>query len=449
MTERTIPFNEEAEQGVLGSLLIDPDAVDLVFDRLSANDFYCNAHRVLYQAMKNVVQAGAKADFLTVCDELMRTDKMEQVSRNDKTGTGYITSLINEVPTSGNVEYYAEIILRLAEARRLIHAAGQIAALAYSGEANVLEQAEQLLFQLHRTNRSGAGFTPMSSIMTEYMEELDYLQTHRGSIVGVPTGYKDIDIMLGGLQKSDLILLAGRPSMGKTAAALCIGYNAARLGKKVAVFSLEMGKRLLARRLMAMHSKVDQQRLRAGWVEDDEWDTVMGAAQVLSGLPMWIDDTAGSPIASMRSKMRRLIQEQGGIDLMIVDYLGLIEPDVDASKRDNLVQQISTISKGLKMLAREFDIPVLTLCQLSRAVESRQEKKPMLSDLRDSGSLEQDCDVCLFIYREDYYKPDTERKNLADILIAKHRNGPVGEVALYFKRDQTMFYNLDEIPGQQ
>jgi replicative DNA helicase len=460
--ERMLPNNIDAEKGVLGSIIIDPEAFDVVAGIVTPDDFYANAHRVIFEAMLNISKRRVAVDIITLMDELESTNKLEDVNREGGQGAGYITSLINYVPTSGNADYYAKIVSATAQSRRLIHAAGMIAQLAYTNDPKGLEKSEQLLFNLRRA-ASTDHFIPMKALMNEYMDELNFLHENRGAIAGVPTGYVDLDACLGGLQKSDLILLAARPSMGKTSLALGMAYNASLKGKKVAVFSLEMGRRLLARRWMAMQSKIDMQRLRNGWIEDEEWTTISDSYMKLSELPIWINDVAGNPIAAMRSELRRLSREIGGIDEIIVDYVGLIEPDEDGDKRANLVQQISAISKGLKSIAREFDVPVLALCQLSRAVEQRQSKIPMLSDLRDSGSLEQDADVVLFIYRDDYYRqtenvekqnkgenvPDYTPTNMADIIIAKHRNGPTGNVRLYWQADQTMFYNLEYTTGEQ
>jgi replicative DNA helicase len=443
MKERLVPQNVAAEMGVLGSILIDTEAYDLVADSLKVDDFYRDSHRIIYQAIVNLVAKNVRPDYLTICDELERTEKLEQVD-----GAAYLTSLINEVPTSGDAEYYAQIVARTAINRKLAHAAGMIAQLAYDQDDRSLEKAEQILFALQSNGMSQA-FTGMTEMAKDYMVELDHLHANRGAFTGVPTGYKDIDDTLGGLQKTDLILLGGRPGSGKTSLGLCIGYNTALLyGKKVAIISLEMGKRQLMRRLTSMASKVDLQRLRSGWFNDDEWGLIIGKLGSLSQLPIWVNDTAGNPLASIRSQLRRLIQQQQGIDLLIVDYLGLIEPD-EGKESENRVQEISKISGGLKKLAKEFDIPVLALAQLSREVEKRQNKRPQLSDLRESGSLEQDADVVMFLYREDYYAEQANTKdyipnNEAEVSIAKHRNGPTGGVNLYFKGEQTMFYNLEE-----
>lgn len=444
MQAKMLPQNLECERAVLGCILIDPASYEVIADRLSPNDFYRDSHRTIYETMVNLWNNRISPDFMAIYDDLMRAGKFEQVG-----GGAYLAELQKLMDTSGNIAHFAKKIRESAKQRRLIHYAGQVAAFAYAEDGQAMEKAEQLLFSIQEKTTANA-FTSMPDLMHEYIGELEFLHANRGSIIGVPTGYDELDACLGGMQKSDLILLAARPSVGKTSLGLCIGYNAAHKGKKVAVFSLEMGKKLLARRLMSMHSKVDMQRLRSGWVEEQEWEKVMNSAGRLSQLPIWINDTAGNPISSMRSQLRQLQRETGGIDLVVVDYIGLIEPDMESAKRDNLVQQVSAISRGLKTLAREFDVPVLALAQLSRAVESRQNKRPMLADLRDSGSLEQDADVVLFIYREDYYAMREQRENytpdnLAEVHIAKHRNGPTGEVSLYFQPDQTMFYNLHKL----
>ncbi len=439
--EKLLPQSVEAEKGVLGSIIIDPEAYDLVADKITPEDFYRDTHRIIYETILSLAKRRVSADFITLCDELDRVGKLDVVG-----GAFYLTGLINDVPTSGNIEYYADIVARTAIHRRLIHAAGQIAALAYEQSAQALNQSIQLLFNLEQHTMSQA-FSGMPGLVTEYMEELDFLHDHKGALTGVPTGYNDIDDPTGGFQKSDFIILGGRPSSGKTSLGLCMGYNAAIRGRHVAIFSLEMGKKQLMRRLMSMATKVDLQRLRSGWIEEDEWERIVNEAGNLAQLPIWINDTAGNPIASMRSQLRRLVQEQGYIDLVIIDYLGLIEPD---EKSENRVQEMSKISRGIKQLAREFDTPILALAQLSRNVESRQNKRPMLADLRDSGSLEQDADVVLFVYRDAYYAQQEgrevaeDKKNIADISLAKQRNGPTGDIQLYFQPEQAMFYPLEE-----
>ncbi len=440
--EKLLPQNVEAECGVLGSIIIDPEAILQVADFLQPEDFYRDAHRTIYEIILQLYDQHEPADFITICDELERRNKLESVG-----GAAYITSLINQVPTSGNVEYYGRIVERTAILRRLIHAAGEIAAVAYDEvDANVaMDRAEQLIFGISQ-RQTRSGFSSLSDILTDYMVKLDQLHERRGSVVGVPTGFTDLDRLTGGLQKSDLIILAARPSVGKTSLALSLAHNtAAKFKRSVAVFSLEMSKEQLVQRLLSMDAGIDQHRLRTGWIEDDEWDRIITAMERLSETNIWIDDTAGISTMEVRSKARRL-QAEHGIDLIIVDYLQLMQATIGGKRNENRVQEVSEISRSLKSLARELDVPILALAQLSRTVESRQSKVPQLSDLRESGSLEQDADVVMFIYRDDVYNPETDRKNIADIIVAKHRNGPVGEISLFFQSSQTRFCDLEVTP---
>ena len=441
--EKLLPQNIEAECGVLGSIIIDPEAIVQVADFLHSDDFYRDAHRTIYDVILQLYEQREPADFITICDELERRNKLEEVG-----GASYITSLINQVPTSGNVEYYGRIVERTSILRRLIHAAGQIAAIAYEeGDADIaLDKAEQLIFNISQRH-ARTDFSLLRDILSEYMNKLDQLHERRGTIVGVPTGFTDLDRLTGGLQRSDLIILAARPAIGKTSLALSLAHNSTvKYQHSVAIFSLEMSKEQLVQRLLSMDAGVDQQRLRTGWIEDDEWDRIIYAMGTLSEANIWIDDTPGITTVEMRSKARRL-QAEHGIDLIIVDYLQLMQSVLGSGKRnENRVQEISEVSRNLKALARELNLPVLALAQLSRAVETRQSKVPQLSDLRESGSLEQDADIVMFIYRDDIYNPESERKNIADIIVAKHRNGPVGEVSLYFQASQTRFRDLELTP---
>ncbi|TMC99794.1 MAG: replicative DNA helicase [Chloroflexi bacterium] len=444
--EKLLPQNIEAECGVLGSIIIDPEAIVQVAEFLFPDDFYRDAHRTIYEVIIQLYEQRQPADFITICDELERRNKLEDVG-----GASYITSLINLVPTSGNVEYYGRIVERNAILRRLIEAAGQIAAIAYQEEdADVaLDKAEQLIFNISQRH-ARSDFALLRDILSAYMNKLDQLHERRGTIVGVPTGFTDLDHLTGGLQKSDLIILAARPAIGKTSLALTMAHNTAiKHQRSVAIFSLEMSKEQLVQRLLSMDAAIDQQRLRTGWIEDDEWERIVYAMGTLSEANIWIDDTAGISTVEMRSKARRLHAERN-IDLIIVDYLQLMQSMSGSGKRnENRVQEISEISRNLKSLARELNVPVLALAQLSRAVESRQSKVPQLSDLRESGSIEQDSDIVMFIYRDDVYNPETERKNIADIIVAKHRNGPVGTISLYFQASQTRFHDLELTPPSE
>ncbi len=381
--EKLLPQNIEAECGVLGSIIIDPEAIVQVSDFLHTDDFYRDAHHTIYEVILQLYEEHEPADFITICDELERRNKLEEVG-----GASYITSLINQVPTSGNVEFYARIVERTAILRRLIHAAGQIAAIAYEeGDADIaLDKAEQLIFNISQRH-ARSDFTHMRDVLAEYMNKLDQLHERRGTIVGVPTGFTDLDRLTGGLQKSDLIVLAARPGIGKSSLALSLAHNTAlKYHNSIAVFSLEMSKDQLAQRLLSMDARIDQQRLRTGIIEEDEWDRIVYAMDTLSESNIWIDDTAGISTMEMRSKARRL-QAEHGIDLIIVDYLQLMQATIGGKRNENRVQEISEISRSLKGLARELNVPVLALAQLSRAVESRQSKVPQLSDLRESGCL--------------------------------------------------------------
>ena len=441
--ERAFPSNIEAECGVLGSIIIDPEAVVLVADFLSSEDFYRDANRTLYGIIMQLYDQRTSADFITICDVLEQQGKLEEVG-----GAWYITSLINQVPTSGNAVYYGRIVSRTALLRRLIAAGGQIVAQAYDDleedAALTLERAEQIIFEIsQRYSGSSQAASHVRELLAAYMERTDQMHLRRGAILGVPTGFTDLDRLLGGLQRSDLVLLAARPGLGKTGFALSIAYQAAsQHQRKVGIFSLEMSKEQLIGRLLSIGSGVDQQRLRTGWIEDGEWERVTAAMATLSEADIWIDDTSTLSTIQLRSKARRWMLEHS-LDLIIVDYLQLMQASSsDGRKHENRVQEVSAISRALKGLARELDIPVLALAQLSRAVEQRASKVPQLSDLRESGSLEMDSDIVMFIYRDDAYNPASSRPNTADIIVAKHRNGPVGEVCLAFDKPQARFRDI-------
>lgn len=438
--DKLIPSSREAEEAVLGSLLIDTDAVIKVASFLRADDFYSEKNGWIYQAILDLHERRQPADFVTVCEELGNRNQLQEVG-----GDAYITDLINAVPTAIHIEHYAHIVERKAVLRRLISAAGQIAQLAYDESREVdevVDEAEQIVFNVSE-RRIRHDLVPMQQIMGDVVDRIDYLARHRGDVFGVPTGFKLLDKMLGGLQKSDLIILAARPSAGKTSLALNVAANAAkRYSQRVAFFSLEMSAEQLVQRLLASETGIDQQRLRLGDVRDDEWPILMEAAGVLANTHLFIDDSPAVSALEMRTKARRLHAEHG-LDVIIVDYLQLMRGQ--ATRNENRVQEISYITRSLKELAREMKVPVLALSQLSRAVEQRADKKPILSDLRESGSIEQDADIVLFVHREDMYDENTERKNIADIMIAKHRNGPVGAVSLYFHKELTQFRDLEMV----
>ena len=431
--ERLPPQNTEAEEAVLGALLIDPDAIIRVATFLRPEDFYREKHGWIYDTVLLLHEKREPIDFLTVCDELDRQRRLDEVG-----GPAFITSLINAVPTSIHAEHYARIVERTSTRRRLLGAAGDIAALAFQ-EADdveeVVDRAEQLLFGVSE-RRISRELVPIRQILSEYYDRIEYLTRHRGEVIGIPTGFGDMDKLLGGLQRSDMVILAARPSVGKTSLALSIAHNATkRFKQRVAFFSLEMSREQVVQRLISAETGIDSQRLRRGEIEEGEWGRFVKATSDLAETLFFIDDTPGISALELRTKARRLHAEVG-IDLLVVDYLQLMRGEF---RSENRVQEISSISRALKALARELNTPVLALSQLSRGVESRPDKRPILSDLRESGALEQDADVVIFIYRDEMYNENTERKNIADIIVAKHRNGPTGTVALYFQKDLARF----------
>lgn len=417
-TERLLPQNLEAECGVLGSLLIDPQAIVLVADFLSCEDFYRNAHRTLYEIIMQLYQRRTSADYITVCDLLEQCNQLEDVG-----GASYVTSLINCVPTSGNIEHYGRIVSRTALLRRLIAVGGQIVAEAYEDDepnaALTLEHAEQMIFEIGQAyNNSTATFSHVRDLLAAYVEQLDQVHAQRGTVVRVSTGFADLDRLLGGLQRSDLLVLAGRPGTGKSSLALSIAHNAAKLHRrKVGIFSLEMSKEQIIQRLLAMDSSIDQQRLRTGWVEDDEWERIMASMAAIAKTDIWIDDTSSISTIQLRSRARRWILEYG-IDLIIIDYLQLMQGPTSKGQRfENWTQEVGAISRSLKGLARELDIPVLALAQLSRAVESRASKIPQLSDLRESGCLTGD--TLVYLPDKGIYQSIREiSKNLCFMVLA-------------------------------
>ncbi len=429
------PHNTDAEAAVLGGLLIDRDAIARVATILRPHDFYRGRNATLYAAMLELYERREPVDYLTLSDELQRSGRYDDVG-----GLVYLSALFNEVPTSLHVEYYARIVEAAALRRRLIGAAGHIAALGYDETLDTdkaLDAAEKELFAVSE-QRTSRDFQKLADVLRAYWEDLllaadvDRLQR------GIPSDFKDLDKLLGGFQRSDLIILASRPSMGKSSLALCLARNAAvRFGATVGIFSLEMSMAQLAQRLLFSESGVDSARLRQATLGQTERRKLAEALGVLAGAPIYLDDTPNIALAELRAKARRLHHEVG-LDLLVVDYLQLIQ----GPGRDNRVHEISEISRSLKGLARELHLPIIALSQLSRAVESRQPHIPMLSDLRESGSLEQDADVVMFIYREEVYDRDTENKGIAEIHVAKHRNGPTGQLSLLWLEKLTKFVDL-------
>jgi replicative DNA helicase len=434
--ERLPPHNIEAEQSLLGSLLIDRDAVIKVASYVRAGDFYQISNGTIYQAIIDLYNRREPTDFVTLTDELTRRERLDTVG-----GISYLSSLITSVPTAVHVEYYGRIVERTATLRRLIDAGSEIVAIGYQDgvEAeDALDNAERALFAVSETRQTG-DFHSIAEVLDRFFDQIDYMQQHRGEVVGVATGFADLDQLTGGLQRSDLIIVAARPSMGKTAFALGVAYGAAlQHGKTVGIFSMEMSAEQLVQRLLATETGVDSHRLRLGQINDNEWDRISRAFGRLSEANIFIDDSAAAGIMDIRSKARRL-QAEHGVDLIIVDYLQLMS----GRRTENRVQEISEISRGLKGLARELNIPVVALSQLSRAVETRSDHRPMLSDLRESGSIEQDADIVMFIYREEKYDETSDKKGIAEIMVAKHRNGPVGSINLRFFEQTARFADLE------
>lgn len=439
--ERLPPHNLEAEEAVLGSLLLDPTCVVQIADFLRVGDFYRERNNWVYEADLALYDRHDMIDVVTLCDELERQGRLADLG-----GAAYITSLMNAVPTAAHVEHYARIVERAATLRRLIQAGSEIVRLAYQEGADVtqaLDKAEQLVFGVAE-RRTGRDFIALRDALRDYFDQLDTLHAHKGQLIGLPTGFHDLDQVLGGLHRSDLVIVAGRPSAGKTSFATGIAQHLAVSARKaVALFSLEMSSEQLVQRLLCSEANVDSQRLRAGYIDDEEWQRVTEAMGTLSEAPVYIDDSANISVMELRTKARRL-KAQFDIAAVFIDYLQLMQ----GNGRENRVQEVSEISRSLKGLARELDVPVVALSQLSRAVETRSPPTPILSDLRESGSIEQDADVVMFVHREEMYNQNTERKNIADIIIAKHRNGPIGRVPLRWFPSQTRFADLATAPAE-
>ncbi|MDQ0204021.1 replicative DNA helicase [Pectinatus haikarae] len=438
MIDRVPPQNIEAEQSVLGAMIISRDAIAEAEQILIAADFYREAHRITFAVMTDIFNRNDPVDLITVTEQLRKTNQLEKVG-----GITFLTALANSMPTAANIIYHAKIVKEKAQLRSLINTATTIAAMGYEDNEDVdavLDKSEKLILDV-AANRTVGDFMPIKTILLDTFSKIEQMHEAKGGITGLSTGFKDLDKLTSGFQPSDLILIAARPSMGKTAFTLNIATHAAvRKKEAVAFFSLEMSKEQLVQRMLCSEGAIDSQRMRTGGLVDDDWQRLISAADRLSSSPIFIDDTPGITIMELRSKARRLKLEKG-LSLIIIDYLQLMQGRI-GGKGDNRQQEISEISRSLKALARELNVPVVALSQLSRSVEARQIKKPMLSDLRESGSLEQDADIVMFIYREDYYDPDTENKNITDIIIAKHRNGPVDTVQLYFQKEFTRFGNL-------
>ncbi|CAN5755448.1 replicative DNA helicase [soil metagenome] len=436
--ERLPPHNLEAEQSVLGSMLLDRDAIIRIATSLKADDFYHPANGTVYQAVRELYERREPTDILTLSDELSRRGQLDHIG-----GLPYLASLMDAVPTAVHVEYYAKIVERTSTMRRLIDAGASIVGMGFRNDLEVedaLDRAERAVFDVAQ-RRATREFVQIQEVLDEIFEKLDTLQHDRGSLVGVPTGFSELDKLTGGFQRSDLIILAARPSFGKSSFALGIAHAAAvKHGRTVGIFSLEMPSDQVVQRILSIETTVDIHKLRVGNISDKEWGSLSRALGVIGMAPIYIDDSPVLSVMDIKSKSRRL-QAEHGLDLVIVDYLQLMQ----GTRSDNRVQQIAEISRGLKGLARELNVPVIALSQLSRAIENRTGHRPMLSDLRESGSIEQDADIVIFIHREDKFDPDTDRKDKAEIILAKHRNGPTDAFFAHFFAKTARFTSLEPI----
>jgi replicative DNA helicase len=437
LLEKLPPYNMDAEQAILGSMMIDKEAVYIAIEMLEAEDFYKEANQIIFSTIVALETEGEPVDMVTLTEELHRQNSVEKVG-----GVGYIAEVANIVPTAANASHYAEIVAEKSLLRKLIRVATNIANRCYEDQEDthdLLDSAERMILEIAE-NRNFSGLIPIKQVLSTTLEKIEQLANRKGNITGVPSFFSDLDSMTSGWQPSDLIILAARPAMGKTSFGLNIAQNAAIKGKiPVAIFSLEMSKEQLVQRLMSSEAMIDQHKLRTGRLLDEEWVRLTRAAQPLSTAEIFIDDTPAISVLELRAKARRLKVEKG-LGLIIIDYLQLMQM---GKRQESRQQEISEISRSLKALARELDVPIIALSQLSRAVEQTQDKKPALSHLRESGALEQDADLVMFIFREEYYKPDTEKPGIAEIIIAKHRNGPTGSIELGFVKEFTKFVDID------
>ena len=437
LIKRVQPHSIEAEQAVVGSVLMDHDAVLTASEILGGEDFYQSAYGVIFDAVVEIYNEGKPVDLITLQERLKEKDVPPEISSLE-----FVRDLVTAVPTSANVKYYAQIVSDKAMMRRLIKQNDDISNMCYLGKEStetILDLAEKRVFDLVQ-RRGGKDYVPIKDVVMNALNKIEIASKTSGSVTGVPTGFLDLDYKLAGLQPSDLILVAARPSMGKTAFVLNIAQHVAfKAGKSVAIFSLEMSKEQLVNRLFALEGQVDAQALRTGNLKDEDWSKLIESAGIIGSSKLIIDDTASISITELRSKCRKYKLEHG-LDLIIVDYLQLMTGSL-GGRNESRQQEISEISRSLKALARELNVPVVALSQLNRGVELRTDKRPMLADLRESGAIEQDADVVMFIYRDDYYHKDTEEKNVAEIIVAKQRNGSVGTVKLTWLEQYTKFAN--------
>ena len=439
LLKRVLPHSVEAEQSVIGSMLIDREAIVVAAGILHGEDFYGKQYGIVFEAMTELNDEGRPVDIVTLQDRLREKDVPPEISSLE-----FVRDLITAVPTSANVRYYAEIVAEKATLRRLIRLNEEIANICYAGKDSlevILENTEKKIFELIQ-KRNSSDYVPIREVVLNAMDKIEAASRNKGVVTGIPTGFIDLDYRTAGMQPSDLILVAARPSMGKTALVLNIAQHVAFKQKvTVAIFSLEMSKEQLVNRLFSLESKVDSQHIRTGNLSDSEWEKLIESAGIIGRSQLIIDDTPGISISELRSKCRKYKLEHD-LKLVIIDYLQLMSGS--CGRNDSRQQEISDISRSLKALARELSVPVIALSQLSRAVEQRPDHRPMLSDLRESGAIEQDADVVMFIYRDDYYNKDTELKGVAEIIIAKQRNGPIGTVNLAWLPDYTKFANIQK-----
>jgi len=432
------PQSVEAEQSVLGGLLLDNQSWDRIADILTADDFYRREHRLIFSAIATLCEESSPADVVTVSEWLERSGELEHAG-----GLAYLGSLANNTPSAANIVAYAAIVRENSVMRELVRAAGEIGSAAYTPEGRsaneLLDFAEKRIMDISEKGHRRGDFQPLNTLLSKAVDRIDTLFRSKSSITGVATGYTDLDEMTSGLQPSDLVIIAGRPSMGKTSLAMNIAENAA-VGNKipVAVFSMEMPGTQLALRMMASLGRINAHRVRTGKLDDDDWPRLTSAVSLLNEAPIFIDDSPGLTPMELRARARRLKRENG-LGMIIVDYLQLMQST--ERNEENRATEISNITRALKGLAKELDVPVIAMSQLNRSVESRTDKKPVMSDLRESGAIEQDADVILFIYRDEVYNKDSPVKGTADIIIAKQRNGPIGEVRLTFLGEYTRFEN--------
>ncbi len=433
MVERIPPHNAEAERSVLGAAMLDKDVLSEILEEVKAEDFYNENHKEIFQAIWELYRDNSPVDMLTVCEELKRRKVLDMVG-----GRAYIATLTAEVPSTANAAEYAKIVAEKATLRQMIKTSEDITEKGYEAKmdaAEILDYAESGIFSIAQ-RRQKNDYAKIQDVLLENLRIIDEASKNKDKIVGIPTGFKELDEKTSGLQRSDLVIVAARPAMGKTAFALNIAQQSAvKAGSSVIIFSLEMGKEQLGQRLLAMQARVEMQKLKQGDLDRTDWDRISMAANDLNGTKIVIDDTPGISLMEMRNKCRRLKAEQG-LDLVVVDYLQLMKFD---GKADSRQQEISAISRNMKLLAREMDCPVIVLSQLSRAPEQRPDKRPILSDLRESGSIEQDADIVIFLYRDDYYNPETETPGVCEINIAKHRSGPTGKIELTWVSRYTKF----------